>query len=385
MYQHPLGRLLIYTDKETKQDFHLSKEIWNELYTLFVSTKYNVLDKSITFIDFLNEVFYLLTYTYANENAAEQIEDYFDCYNPLCPPMPELDNPQTPADKKAAKEYESMHDEINGFILYFVWYILHQQAELPPHVNAFYIALDRYLEDCSFDFDVAHIYDYADEHKDKFLISFAIHPDVELTTLLRSTDEWKEATNDFDRIIVEHIVARFDNPEDKITIINEIRKHLEQDNKNLHRSNRMVSLVTHRKKANDAFLDKLLAEAEQKDHSNPDSLNLNRVIKGGFADYILDNHPRVIDILMLIAHLGHNQMPLIIKTIRALQRLGYFQNDCFNDPDEFIKHAKEQFPDVNFDPTNVKRQIKLGEGRSNEKYQDTIQMIAKYIDSVINV
>ena len=47
MYQHPLGRLLIYTDKETKEEFCLPEEIWNELFTLFVSTKYDVLDKML--------------------------------------------------------------------------------------------------------------------------------------------------------------------------------------------------------------------------------------------------------------------------------------------------------------------------------------------------
>ena len=58
MYQHPLERILIYTDKETKEEFNLPKEIWNELYKLFVTTKYDVLDETITAVDFFNEVFY---------------------------------------------------------------------------------------------------------------------------------------------------------------------------------------------------------------------------------------------------------------------------------------------------------------------------------------
>ena len=168
MYQHPLGRLLIYTDKETKEEFCLPEEIWNELFTLFVSTKYDVLDKTVSFIDFLNEVFFELTYTYANEDSGEQIDDYLTCYNPLCPPIPELEDPETPEELKEAKRYESIHHNINGYILYFVWYILERQSALPPHVKAFYTALDRLLlNKWSFDFDAAHIYDYADEQTDK--------------------------------------------------------------------------------------------------------------------------------------------------------------------------------------------------------------------------
>ena len=385
MYQHPLGRLLIYTDKETKEEFCLPEEIWNELFTLFVSTKYDVLDKTVSFIDFLNEVFFELTYTYANEDSGEQIDDYLTCYNPLCPPIPELEDPETPEELKEAKRYESIHHNINGYILYFVWYILERQSALPPHVKAFYTALDRLLlNKWSFDFDAAHIYDYADEQTDKFEIPFEIHPEVDINILVRSTEEWKEATDDFDRIVVGHIVSRFSKPEDKEVIVSEIRKHLEADNKG-PRSNRMVSLVSHRKKANEKYLDSLLAEADESVTSAQASSPTGTIITGGFADYILKNRQRVIEVLSLISHLGNSQMPMLIKSVRALQQLGNMRTDCLEDPEDFVQRARVQFPDVNFDITNVKRQIKLNEQVSNTEYHNTIQKIAEYIGPVINV
>ena len=57
MYQHPLARLLIYTDKRDKSEFGIPKQAWYDLYELFTKTKYDNLDDGFTAVDFFNEVF----------------------------------------------------------------------------------------------------------------------------------------------------------------------------------------------------------------------------------------------------------------------------------------------------------------------------------------
>ena len=61
MYQHPLERLLIYTDKKHLDKFPLSETEFNELYELFTTTKNDFLDPDISAVMFFNEVFYYLT------------------------------------------------------------------------------------------------------------------------------------------------------------------------------------------------------------------------------------------------------------------------------------------------------------------------------------
>lgn len=382
MYQHPLERLLIYTDKETKTEFNLPKEIWHELYTLFVTTKYDVLDDDIAAVDFFNEVFYELTFTYANEDAAELINSYLYYSNPLCPPIPELENPRTKDEIKAAEKYKNIHRNINGYILYFVWYILTKQKELPPSVEAFLAALDNLLENnWNFDFRASKFYDYADEHDSVFSLSFDMNPQLDINLLLRSTEEWKNATFDFDSIVVKNIVARFKKEDDRKAIIEEIRKHLKKDNLNLLHSNRKVSLVTHRKKADDALLDELLTNEILSETSS--NKHVNTIIRGTFIDYILSDQQKVLNVLMLIANLGKSQMPLIIKSIKALIHLGYIRKDCFENIDDFVEKASEQFPGVNFDIANVRRQIDAGENPQEEEYRLAVKKIAENIELVL--
>ncbi len=382
MYQHPLERILIYTDKEKKEEFNLPKEIWNELYKLFVTTKYDVLDETITAVDFFNEVFYELTFTYANDDAAEQLNNYLYCNNPLCPSIPELADPQNHADAKAAKEYNEHRRNINGYILCFVWYILSRQNELPAHVEAFHAALDNLLENSwSFDFHVSPFYDFLDEHDDKFSISFDINPELDINILMCTTEEWKEATDDFDREIVNHIVMRFKKEDDRRTLIEEIRTHLEKDNQNPNRSNRMVSLITHRRKANDTSLNELLLKTLPTAENADD--HTNRVHKGGFVDYILRDQQKVLDVLMLVASMGNSQLAILIKFIKAFQQLKYIQADCFNKLDLFIKNAADQFPGVSFDKANVKKYIQKGTKPGETAYVESVQKIATYLQPLL--
>lgn len=131
-----------------------------------------------------------------------------------------------------------------------------------------------------------------------------------------------------------------------------------------------------RKEAEQAALDEIIGNKEQ--------LLEESVPSDSFGSYIIKGYKEVINILTLVAHMGRNQMPIFIKFVRALQQVGYMKNDCFDNIDEFIKNASEQFNCINFDKANVKKQIAIGSRMRDEEYDTIIKDIATYLEPVIN-
>lgn len=261
---HSLERILIYTDKKRIDEFDIQEIAFDELYELYVTTKDDVLEDHHTSVDFFNEVFYYLTCVYANDDAAENINAYLYSESALLPSVPELVNPQTKEQAKAAREFEERTEEINSYVLEFVWVILKKQKELPKHVRFFLVALEHAIEEAD---DFRTFEDFVKKHPAKYTMTFDIQPKFDLSMCFCSTQEWKEATDDFDQVVVEHIIRRFNAPDARETLVAEIRKALAKANKDPNSSPK-ASMVSHRLKATDKFLDELLKQkVEEEQHA----------------------------------------------------------------------------------------------------------------------
>ena len=377
--EHPLERLLIYTDRDNIEEFDIPEAEFDELYELFVTTKGDILDNRHTSVDFFNEVFYYLTCIFANKDSAEHLDYYLTGESSLYPSLPAHNNPQTKHELREAQEYAAMAVDTNYYVMGFVWLILKKLKKIPKHVRFFLIALEYNLEnDASSDFITFRT--FYDAHSEKYDNSFHAKPWFTFDLLGRDADEWESATSDFDREEIKHIVHRFAGSEDKRVIVEEIIQALDIANGNPNCS-RKVSMITYGRKADEPFLKSLLVE-EAAQTATLEETN-DTTVRKGFEAYIIKNHKRVLDILMLVANMGKSQMPLLIKFIKAFQRLGYIKPDCFNQYDQFLKYATEQFSNVCFDKANVKRNIEMGTKRQDEDYEEAIQKIANYLTPLL--
>lgn len=258
---HSLERLLIYTDKERIEEFDIPEAAFDELYELYVTTKDDILDDHLSSVDFFNEVTYFLTCIYANDDSAENINAYMYNESALLPSTPELANPQTKEELRAAHDFEERTEEINRYVLEFVWVILKKQQELPKHVRFFLVALEHAIDTVE-GFNTFSL--FLKKHPAKYTMSFDIKPEFDFMMLIYGTEDWRNATDDFDQVVIEHIICRFNSPDIREILVTEIRKALAEANKDPNSSPK-VSMVSHRLKANDEFLAELLKQKEEED------------------------------------------------------------------------------------------------------------------------
>ena len=251
----------MYTDKKRIEEFNIPEAAFDELYELYVTTKDDVLDDHHTSVDFFNEVVYFLTCIYANDDSAENINAYMYNESALLPAIPELANPQTKEEVRALHDFEERTEDINSYVLEFVWVILKKQKDLPKHVRFFLVALEHAIEGVD---DFSTFEQFIKKHPAKYTISFDINPEFDFMMCFCTTQEWKDATDDFDQVVVEDIVRRFKTPDTRKTIVDEIHKALVDANKDPNSSPK-VSMVSHRIKATDKFLDELLKQKEEED------------------------------------------------------------------------------------------------------------------------
>lgn len=286
---HSLERLLIYTDKKRIDEFDIPEVAFDELYELYVTTKDDVLEDHHTSVDFFNEVFYYLTCVYANDDAAENINAYLYSESALLPSVPELVNPQTKEQAKAAREFEERTEEINSYVLEFVWVILKKQKELPKHVRFFLVALEHAIEEAD---DFRTFEDFVKKHPAKYTMSFDIQPEFDLSMCFCTTQEWKDATDDFDQVVVEDIIRRFNAPDARETLVAEIRKALAKANKDPNSSPK-ASMVSHRLKATEKFLDELL---KQKEEEEQHAVELEKAIEKSKDERIAELEAQIKDL-----------------------------------------------------------------------------------------
>lgn len=286
---HSLERILIYTDKERINEFNIPEGAFDELYELYVTTKDDVLEDHHTSVDFFNEVFYFLTCVYANDDAAENINAYLYNESALLPSVPELVNPQTKEQAKAARDFEERTEEINNYVLEFVWVILKKQKELPKHVRFFLVALEHAIEEAD---DFRTFENFVKKHPAKYTMSFDIQPEFDMSMCFCTTQEWKDATDDFDQVVVEDIIRRFNAPDARETLVAEISKALEDANQDPHSSPK-VSMVSHRLKATDKFLEELL---KQKEEEEQHAVELEKAIEKSKDERIAELEAQIKDL-----------------------------------------------------------------------------------------
>lgn len=110
--------------------------------------------------------------------------------------------------------------------------------------------------------------------------------------------------------------------------------------------------------------------------------------KSDFTKYIPLKEAKVLAVLMMVAKSGEAQMPSVIKYIKALQRIGLFDKNCFDDVDAFISACVEQFPYLNFNKSNVNKQIENGQNArfndTEKKYNESIENIASYLKLILS-
>ncbi len=383
MYQHPLERLLIYTDKEFLDDFPLSETEFNELYELFTTTKNEVLDSDISAVKFFNEVFYYMTEIYDDRDAAEHLLDYYKAETALYPPVRKYQNPKNHVDRVHAHEYLEEAEEAKFYIMDFVWLILNKQQQLPQHVVFFKKALNK-----QFAKDETELADefrsFLQGHPDQYNISFEPHPVYDIfISIGHSSAEWQRATLDFDRIEILRIVQRFLR-EKQLLVISDIKEayHIRRGDG----IESQISAVTHMKRANDAFFENLAKEdtldklnsAKSSQETQPQDTTVHE----GFEAYIIKDHKRVMDILMLVANMGKSQLALFVKFVKAFRQLGYIRSDCFEDLQLFITNTTNQFH-LSIDTANLKRYIAEGTRVSDQEYKESVNTIATYLQPLL--
>ena len=379
MYQHPLERVLLYTDKDSFEDFALSKTEYSELYELYITTKDDVLDSHISAAKFFNEVFYYITHIYDDPESPEHLMEYYKADTALYPPVDKYINPKNEVDRIHGREYFNEAEKAKCYILDFVWYILNKQQELPQHVVFFRTVLNKQHNK-----DNTSLADefrsFMKDHPDKFNISFTPHPEYDIFLIMRSNAEWQDVTLDFDRAEIINIVHRFSKNEQQ-KIISFIKEaYLARKGDGIES---VISSVTYHKRANENFLDNLAKEENLQMlnaiTSTSKTITEDTTPHSGFESYIIKDHDKVMNILMLIAYMGNSQVASIIKFIKAFQQLEYIREDCFEDLDLFIENAEEQFTDISFDKNNLKRYIKRGTKLSDSEYAEEVKRTAKYL------
>lgn len=117
--------------------------------------------------------------------------------------------------------------------------------------------------------------------------------------------------------------------------------------------------------------------------SKSSSIEINK----DFAKYILQKENKVVTFLMMVAKSGESKMPSIIKYIKALQKINMFDKNCFENIEEFSNACQCQFPDQNFNRSNVIKQIEKG-GRARfdkdeEEYNQSVDNIASYLKKIL--
>ena len=383
MYQHPLERLLIYTDKKHLDDFPLSETEFNELYELFTTTKNEVLDSNISAVKFFNEVFYYMTEIYDDRDAAEHLLDYYKAETALYPPVRKYQNPKNDVDRAHSYEYTQEAEEAKFYIMDFVWFILNKQQQLPQHVVFFKKALNKQFEK-----DKTELADefrsFLQGHPDQYNISFEPHPEFDFSFIIaRSSAEWQDATCDFDKIEILKIVQRF-SPDDQPDIISAIQEayHIRKGSG----IESQISAVTHMKRANDTFFENLAKEENLKilneAKSTRETQSQDTTVHEGFEAYIIKDHKRVMDILMLVANMGKSQLALFVKFVKAFRHLGYIRSDCFDDLQLFITNTTNQFH-LSIDTANLKRYIAEGTRVSEQEYRECVDTIATYLKPLL--
>ena len=259
-----LLRSLLYTDKTKDDEFGLSKQVLDELYGLYITSKDTISwTKCPTFIEFFNEVFYQLTLLYDDVSAPEHITDFINGEMWIFPPEPRYaHNDHTSDANQARSEYQSEKRSIQKYVYCFVWLILKKMPRFPRHVSFALLALNKYLTSSgSLMFETFK--KFSDSHKIVIELDIVPTPDTSMLWL-SGYEEWCNVTKDYDCETIRHIVNRFNTVQEKNVVITELKKHCA---KRLDEEGNYpkFSRVTLKGSADESFLDKLFKEAGEEE------------------------------------------------------------------------------------------------------------------------
>ena len=374
-----LIRFLLYTDKMQMKEFGLPQNVGDELYELFVTTKDDFLEYRHGSVLFFNEVFYQLTTIYDDPAAAEHVQEYITDFTSLYPHRGELYEPGR--NYKEAEDYEEKAYKANIYLFGFVWLILKKQRELPRLVKFFLKALEAKLPDDGV-LNLNKFKQFYKEHPEPIDVIIAPQPDFHMASsaFWADVNDWECATNDFDYHSVRNIVHRFGNIEERKKIIEIIRTHLHESNQKPE-TLRAISRTTNGRKITDVALNNLISEAD--DEAIYKTQEQSATHLEGFLGFITKDHQRVLSILMLVNNMGTRQMPIMIKFIKAFQKLGYIREDCFENLDDFVKKARNQFEGTNFDISNVRKEIVADTKQERQKYMAQLETITHHLKTVM--
>lgn len=265
--EYSLKRLLLYTNKEDKEEFGLPENVLRVFYELFITSKVRFPYSNVSFTQVFNEVFYILSCIHADKASPEHVSQYLNGKIAL----QSEENIYHDPDERESMIDEEERIEFNGhqlflvqrYIFSFVWMALSMYENPPEHVHYFLSGLEAMFKS-----EKNPYYDefrvFYKSHPAKIEQPFIIHPRLDINVMLRSVEEWKEVTSDFDKIVVSDIICRFSETEDRRMLVETIKQVLAQDNENPISSPK-VSMVSHRLKATDKFLDELLKQKEEED------------------------------------------------------------------------------------------------------------------------
>lgn len=359
----PIERKLTYTEKECKGDFGLPKVVMDDIYEVYVMTKDKLFQSTgYSFLDVLNEVFYQITCIYDNEDAAEYVKEFMYNYR--------LSLIQMNEDEK-----------IHRYIYMFVWLLLSMQVSLPSHVSLFLKVLDKEFPK---DTMISHFATCRYHHGSSLNMTFPIKPTFEEKAISSYPDKdilWY--TNHFEADSIRTIVYNYpkkQRPDVVEDLLTAYERYVATSQKN-HYSYEPVKVEW-------KFFKDLMNEVSAMENEEDELFDIpsdaNIPVRTGFEQYIIRDHVRVMNILMLVTHMGNRQLPLFIKFIKAFQSLKYIRSDCFDNRELFIKNAEEKFENVNFDQTNVKKNIELGVERRDDTYNSEVSAIAEYLKPILH-
>lgn len=261
--EYTLKRLLTYTDIITKDGFMLPERVHDCLYELFVVSNEDFPIPNTSFVKIFNEVSYMLTCIFADKSSPEHVKEYL--------------NDAIVVDSSESDTEEEDSYFVQRYIFSYVWLILKTHKNPPKHVKFFLVGLENKLEQEGSS-SYARFKSFLSKHAMQHELEFPVHPDFDFGIVGRTIEEWKEVTFDFDKDLVAEIVYRFHNPQSRELVILEIRKALNAANSDPN-SSRKVSLQTHRIKADDAFMGKLLQECNEENAKREEQIRADEKSK----------------------------------------------------------------------------------------------------------
>ena len=256
-----LTRNLLYTEKNSDEEFGLSKQVLDEFYGLFITTTDTISwTKCPSFLDFFNEVFFQLTLLYDDVTAPEHIDDFLNGEMNIFPPKPRYaHNDHTSEANMARSDYDGEKRSIQKYVYCFVWLILAKMPSHVRHVHFALLAIDKKLRK-SGSLMFESFRKFHETHK--FVVEIDIKPTPDTSLLwLGGYEEWVKVTKDYDQKTIKQIVGRCRTLQEKQAILKELKRYCAQRWSDTPKHPE-CSHVTLGDSANEAFLDGLLMEAQ---------------------------------------------------------------------------------------------------------------------------